>query len=151
MQLRKSFYQNGNLLTVRIIVSSLIIIYSNFEDHLAIFADNFFKDESIEDRERETEMLCAYVGAPLRRLRFKATNQLRGTLMFKCERSMKGSLFSSVDGDCFYLHVFFSLSPEPVAKVQQVSLNVVDGLERKKTTGSDWDLLVEIHCRSFHG
>lgn len=118
-----------------------------FLDHAEIFADNFFKDEDAEDRGRELDLLCSYIGDPILRVRFTAPNQLRGTLKIECERTHQ-SLFGSEGGD--YLSVFFSLSPEPVPKVQAVSMNVVDGLDRKKTTGSAWETIAEAHYKKFH-
>ena len=77
-----------------------------------ILADNFYLDTSRELRMREAEEVLTSAGAVTSVGPLVPSNQLRGTFMMRGEK-----------GD---VEVFFSLSPEPVPKVQALELRAVE-------------------------
>lgn len=76
-----------------------------------IFAENFFPDRSVPHRRKELDALLAKVGAITGSTEMVAENQLRGTFMLKC-----------TSGN---IRVFFTLSPENPALIQQLDFSAV--------------------------
>ncbi|MDZ7648163.1 MAG: hypothetical protein U5K54_13820 [Cytophagales bacterium] len=82
------------------------------EESLNIFAENFFMDESLERRKIATQKMFEEVGSILSVNELLAENQLRGSFLILGEKKNLG--------------VFFTLTPEPQALIQQLDLELVD-------------------------
>ncbi len=76
-----------------------------------IFAENFFPDQSVADRRRESQVLFAKIGKVVRVSEVRPENQLRGTFQIEGEQSI--------------IDVFFTLTPEQPALIQQLDLTEV--------------------------
>ncbi len=76
-----------------------------------IFAENFFPDESLADRQKASKAMFANIGKVVRVGELKPENQLRGQFRIEGERG-------AVD-------VFFTLTPERPALIQQLDLTEV--------------------------
>lgn len=76
-----------------------------------IFAENFFMDESLERRKIETQKMYDEVGTVLSVQEVHPENQLRGSFLILGEKKN--------------LRVFFTLTPEPQALIQQLDLELV--------------------------
>lgn len=75
-----------------------------------IFAENFFPDRSVPHRRKELDALLAKAGTITGSTEMVAENQLRGTFMLKC-----------TSGN---IRVFFTLSPENPALIQQLDFSL---------------------------
>jgi hypothetical protein len=73
-----------------------------------IFAENFFLDESIENWRKNSQSLFAEAGDVQNVTGIIAENQLRGRFMIECSQKN--------------IAVFFTLTPEREAKIQQLDL-----------------------------
>lgn len=82
------------------------------ESKLNIFAENFFPDFALERWRASTQQMFAEAGAVKQVSVLKAENQLRGTFIIECEKKN--------------LRVFFTLTPEAQALIQQLDVNVED-------------------------
>jgi CubicO group peptidase (beta-lactamase class C family) len=76
-----------------------------------IFAENFFPDRSVSHRRKELDALLAKSGTITGSTEMVAENQLRGTFMLKC-----------TSGN---IKVYFTLSPENPALIQQLDFSAV--------------------------
>jgi hypothetical protein len=76
-----------------------------------IFAENFFPDRSVSHRRKELDALLSKTGTITGATEMVAENQLRGTFILKC-----------TSGN---IRVFFTLSPENPALIQQLDFSVV--------------------------
>ena len=76
-----------------------------------IFAENFFPDRSVSHRRKELDVLLAKAGTIVSASEMVAENQLRGTFMLKCTSGG--------------IRVYFTLSPENPALIQQLDFSVV--------------------------
>ncbi len=74
-----------------------------------IFAENFFLDDTIEDRLMEIQRIRRVAGRVIKIHGISAKNQLRGDFIIQCE-----------NGD---IKVFFTLSPEKVPLVQKMNVS----------------------------
>lgn len=81
-------------------------------EHTNIFAENFFLDESLERRREATHKLMQEAGPVLNVHDLRAENQLRGSFLLECEKKN--------------VSVFFTLTPERVALIQQLDIALVD-------------------------
>ncbi|HWV28987.1 MAG TPA: serine hydrolase domain-containing protein [Dyadobacter sp.] len=76
-----------------------------------IFAENFFPDRSVSHRRKELDVLLAKAGTIVSASEMVAENQLRGTFTLKCTSGG--------------IRVYFTLSPENPALIQQLDFSVV--------------------------
>ena len=76
-----------------------------------IFAENFFPDRSVSHRRKELDALLAKAGTITGSTEMVAENQLRGAFMLQC-----------TSGN---IRVFFTLSPENPALIQQLDFSAV--------------------------
>jgi hypothetical protein len=81
------------------------------EESLNIFAENFFMDESLKRRKIATQKIYEEVGSVLSVQEVHPENQLRGSFMIICEKKN--------------LNIYFTLTPETEALIQQLDLEVV--------------------------
>ena len=82
------------------------------EDQLSIFADNFFLDQSLEKWKRSSQSTLAAAGEIVNVTGIIAENQLRGTFM--------------IEGTKKNITVYFTLTPEREALIQQLDLTAAD-------------------------
>jgi CubicO group peptidase (beta-lactamase class C family) len=82
------------------------------EEHTTIFAENFFLDESIEQRRATTQKTFSDAGEIINITELKPENQLRGT--FTLEGKKKNIL------------IFFTLTPEKQALIQQLDIELIN-------------------------
>jgi hypothetical protein len=80
------------------------------EEQTNIFAENFFLDESLERRREATRKMFEEAGAIKNVKALEPENQLRGSFVLEGE---KKNLF-----------IFFTLTPEKEALVQQLDIEV---------------------------
>lgn len=78
-----------------------------------IFAENFFPDQSVADRRKASQALFAKIGTVKRVGDLIPENQLRGTFR--------------IEGEQGAVNVFFTLTPEQPALIQQLDLTEVVG------------------------
>ncbi|MBX3254590.1 MAG: beta-lactamase family protein [Chitinophagaceae bacterium] len=76
-----------------------------------IFAVNFFPDESLESRKKRTQAIFAQAGKIRSVKELVPENQLRGTFVIECENAL--------------VEVYFTLSPENPALIQQLDLKLL--------------------------
>ncbi|MGV3560881.1 serine hydrolase domain-containing protein [Larkinella arboricola] len=76
-----------------------------------IFAENFFPDQSLENRRKVVQQLYAKAGKIVRVGDLVAENQLRGRFL--------------IEGEKATIDVFFTLTPEIPARIQQLDLKEV--------------------------
>lgn len=76
-----------------------------------IFAENFFPDQSIADWKQLSQTLFARIGKVVRVSELRPENQLRGTFQ--------------IEGEQGTIDVFFTLTPEQPALIQQLDLTEV--------------------------
>jgi len=81
------------------------------EDQLAVFAENFFMDQSLESWKKASAKLVEDAGKIVKVNPVIPENQLRGTFVVECEKQN--------------LEVFFTLTPEKNPLIQQLDLTVV--------------------------
>lgn len=89
---------------------ALLPAWSN-ADKNTIFAENFFPDESVADRRKASEALFTKIGKVVRVSELQPENQLRGRFQIEGERGT--------------IDVFFTLTPESPALIQQLDLTEV--------------------------
>lgn len=77
-----------------------------------LFAENFFMDESLDRRKAATQKLFDEMGSILSAGELHPENQLRGSFLLVGEKKN--------------LRVFFTLTPEPQALIQQLDLDLMD-------------------------
>jgi CubicO group peptidase (beta-lactamase class C family) len=82
------------------------------EDQLGVFAENFFLDEPLERRKQHTQKILSQAGAILSVKELMPENQLRGSFIIECEKKN--------------IQVFYTLTPERKALVQQLDIEIVD-------------------------
>jgi hypothetical protein len=82
------------------------------EEQLAVFAENFFLDQPLERWREVSQSTLAQAGDITNVTGIIAENQLRGTFM--------------IEGSKKNISVFFTLTPEREARIQQLDLTVVD-------------------------
>jgi len=82
------------------------------EEHTTIFAENFFLDESIEQRRATTQKTFSDAGEIINITELKPENQLRGS--FTLEGKKKNIL------------IFFTLTPEKQALIQQLDIELIN-------------------------
>lgn len=80
----------------------------NGAEKAGIFAENFFPDESLADRQKASQVLFAKIGKVVRVSELKPENQLRGSFQLVGEQGA--------------IEVFFTLTPERPALIQQLDL-----------------------------
>jgi CubicO group peptidase (beta-lactamase class C family) len=77
-----------------------------------LFAENFFLDESLEKRKKSVQKIFSDAGTLIRINQVNPENQLRGQFVIECENKD--------------IVVFFTLTPEKIAKVQQLDVSLKD-------------------------
>ncbi len=82
------------------------------EKSLAIFAENFFPDQSLASRKTNCEKIFAEAGAIKNIQPLIAENQLRGSFI--------------IEGETKNIAVFFTLTPEKEALIQQLDVDIID-------------------------
>jgi Beta-lactamase len=82
------------------------------EDQTNIFAENFFPDESLERRREATRKIFEEAGAIKTIKALEPENQLRGSFMMEGEKKN--------------ILVFFTLTPEKEALIQQLDIEIKD-------------------------
>lgn len=82
------------------------------EGQTNIFAENFFPDESLEKRREETRKLFEEAGTIEHVTKLEPENQLRGTFVLEGEKKN--------------ILVFFTLTPEREALIQQLDLELIE-------------------------
>jgi hypothetical protein len=80
------------------------------EDQLSVFAENFFLDKSLEEWKKNSRSVLAEAGDISNVTGIIAENQLRGTFMVECSKKN--------------ISVFFTLTPEREARIQQLDLSL---------------------------
>ena len=80
-------------------------------ENSGIFAENFFPDKSVDHRKSETDKIFAIIGGITAVSDMTAENQLRGTFV--------------ITGKSGKMKVYFTLSPENPALIQQLDFNLV--------------------------
>ncbi len=76
-----------------------------------IFAENFFPDQSVADRRKESQAMFTKIGKIIRVSELRPENQLRGQFR--------------IEGEQGTVDVFFTLTPEKPALIQQLDLTDV--------------------------
>lgn len=82
------------------------------EEHTNIFAENFFPDESLAKRKETTRKLFEEAGTIKNITALEPENQLRGTFVLEGEKKN--------------ILVFFTLTPEREALIQQLDLELIE-------------------------
>lgn len=82
------------------------------DDETKIFAENFFLDESLEKRKAATLKVFEEAGAIIKTTELISQNQLRGSFM--------------LEGVKKNVSIFFTLTPEKEALIQQLDIEVVE-------------------------
>ena len=77
-----------------------------------IFAENFFPDESVERRREATQKIFAEAGTIAKVGELSPENQLRGSFV--------------LEGDKKNVRIFFTLTPEKDALIQQLDIESID-------------------------
>lgn len=80
------------------------------EEQKELFAENFYLDSDIEHRRTQVQNVFKEAGAISRVSVLKPENQLRGTFLIECEKRN--------------VRVFFTLTPEPTATIQQLDIDL---------------------------
>ncbi|MBX2920791.1 MAG: beta-lactamase family protein [Chitinophagaceae bacterium] len=83
----------------------------NNAEKSGIFAVNFFPDEALELRKKKTQAIFAQAGKIRSAGEIKPENQLRGTFVIECEHAP--------------VEVYFTLSPENPALIQQLDIKLL--------------------------
>jgi CubicO group peptidase (beta-lactamase class C family) len=81
------------------------------DEHANIFAENFFPDESLERRRSATQKIFSEAGEIKNITELRPENQLRGSFILEGEKKN--------------VHVFFTLTPEKEALIQQLDIELV--------------------------
>ena len=82
------------------------------ENQLSIFAENFFLDEALDRRKQHTLKILTEAGTILSVKDLIPENQLRGSFIIECEKKN--------------IQVFFTLTPESKALVQQLDIELIE-------------------------
>ena len=82
------------------------------EEQTNIFAENFFPDESLERRRKATRKLFEEAGALKSVKALEPENQLRGSFVLECDKKN--------------ILIFFALTPEKEALIQQLDIELRD-------------------------
>lgn len=92
--------------------ASLLKLLPHWEgaEQSGIFAENFFPDRSVNHRKQELDAIISQTGNVTGSTEIKAENQLRGSFLLNCPNGN--------------IRVFFTLSPENPALIQQLDFSL---------------------------